>query len=85
MKPLSTVILSEAKSPRSCTLDELRRSFLRSTQDRLRLLRMTAKGTFPEAVKASSSSVTLDPAAPFSSSIQTEASNGVMGSYAAFC
>jgi hypothetical protein len=46
---------------------------------------MTVKGVFARPVMANSSSVTLDPAAPLSSSIQTEVSNGIMGGYAAFC
>jgi hypothetical protein len=41
-KLLATVILSEAKNLGSFNLNELRRSFLGFTQDRLRLLRMTA-------------------------------------------
>ena len=52
---------------------------------RLPLLRMTVKGVFARPVMANSSSVTLDLAAPFSSSIQTQISNGIMGGYAAFC
>jgi len=36
------VILSEAKNLGSCGLHELRRSFLRCTQDRLRLLKVTS-------------------------------------------
>jgi len=39
--PLDAVILSEAKNPGSCSFNDLRRSFLRFTQDRLRVLRMT--------------------------------------------
>ncbi len=42
------VILSEAKNLGSCGLHELRRSFLRCTQDRLRLLRMTTRKVFPQ-------------------------------------
>jgi len=42
-EPLEAVILSAAKNPGICSDNELRRSFLRSTQDRLRLLRMTLK------------------------------------------
>ena len=43
-KRLRLVILSGAKNPSSCSFNELQRSFLRFTQDRLRLLGMTVKG-----------------------------------------
>jgi len=41
-----TDILSGAKNLGSCSFNELRRSFLRFTQDRLRFLRMTVKRVF---------------------------------------
>ena len=50
-KRFRAVILSEAKNLGSCSFNELRRSFLRSTQDRLRPLRMTARRVFPQPVK----------------------------------
>jgi len=45
-KPSKSVILSEAKNLGSCSVNELRRSFLRFAQDRPRLLRMTAWWSF---------------------------------------
>ena len=51
-KPSRAVILSEAKNLGRCIFTELRRSFLRRTQDRLRLLRMTVKRVFPQPVRS---------------------------------
>jgi hypothetical protein len=42
-KFVNLVILSEAKNLGSCIFSELQGSFLRCTQDRLRLLRMTVR------------------------------------------
>ena len=46
-KTLSAVILSQAKNLGRCEFQELRRSFLRSTQDRLRLQKITHKYVIP--------------------------------------
>ena len=48
------VILGEAMNPRSCGFNELQRSILRFTQDRLRLLRMTASRVFPRPANSCS-------------------------------
>jgi hypothetical protein len=49
---LRAVILSEVKNLSSFGLSELQRSFLRFTQDRLQLLRMTFNHVFPQPVKS---------------------------------
>jgi len=49
---LRAVILSKAKNLGSCSFNQLRRSFLRFTQDRLRLLRMTGDTVFPRLASA---------------------------------
>jgi hypothetical protein len=52
-KLVGAVILSEAKNLCICRIRQMRRSFLRFTQDRLRLLRMTALAVFPHPAKCS--------------------------------
>ena len=51
-KLVGGVILSEAKNLCICRIRQMRRSFLRFTQDRLRLLRMTVLAVFPQPVSA---------------------------------